>query len=85
MFNGRHFAQSGILLCVRGYLVYNLSPQHLEEITVDRSIPLDYSTIHLCTLRYAPLLLAQFNHHNSTVGRKRSISATKHNRSRSAS
>lgn len=45
MFNGRHFDQSIILLCVRWYLAYNLSLRDLEEMMAERGIRVDHSTI----------------------------------------
>jgi hypothetical protein len=38
MFNGRHFDRSVILLCVRWYLAYNLSPRDLEEMMAERGL-----------------------------------------------
>ena len=38
MFKGRHFDRSVILLCVRGYLAYNLSLRNLEGVSA-RSVP----------------------------------------------
>ncbi|SCZ01424.1 Transposase (or an inactivated derivative) [Microvirga guangxiensis] len=61
MFKGRNFDRSVILLCVRWYLAYNLSLRNLEEMMAERGISIDHATIHRWTLRYAPLLLEQFN------------------------
>jgi putative transposase len=46
MFKGRHFNQSGILLCVRWYLAYNLSLRDLEEMMAERGLSVDHSTVH---------------------------------------
>jgi transposase-like protein len=61
MFKGRQFDRSVILLCVRWYLAYNLSPRNLEEMMAERGIAVDHATIHRWTVRYAPLLLERFN------------------------
>jgi transposase-like protein len=51
----------GWLLCVRWYLAYNLSLRNFEEMMAERGISVDHATIHRWTVRYAPLLLEQFN------------------------
>lgn len=61
MFKGRQFGQSVILLCVRWYLAYSLSLRDLEEMTAERGIAIDHTTIHRWTVRYAQLLLERFN------------------------
>jgi transposase-like protein len=61
MFKGRHFDRAVILLCVRGYLAYNLSLRDLEEMMAERGIAVDHATIHRWAVRYAPLLLERFN------------------------
>lgn len=72
MFNGRHFDQSIILLCVRWYLAYNLSLRDLEEMMAERGIRVDHSTIHRWVLRFSPLLLERFSR------RKRSVTGKWH-------
>src|SRR6478735_2714414 len=67
MFNGRHFDQSVILLCVRWYLAYNLSLRDLEEMMAERGIAVDHATIHRWTVRYAPLLPERFNFNKRAV------------------
>ncbi len=46
MFKGRQFDESVILLCVRWYLAYNLSPRDLEEMIAGRGIAVDHTTVH---------------------------------------
>jgi putative transposase len=67
MFKGRHFDRSVVLLCVRWYLAYNLSLRNLEEMMAERGISVDHATIHRWTVRYAPLLLEQFNQRKRPV------------------
>ncbi len=70
MFKGRHFDRSVILLCVRWYLAYGLSLRNLEEMMAERGISVDHATIHRWTVRYAPLLLEQFNRRKRPVAAK---------------
>jgi putative transposase len=44
MFKGQ-FDRSVILLCVRWYLAYKLSPRDLEEMMIVRGICVDHSSI----------------------------------------
>ena len=61
VFKGRHFDPFVILLCVRWYLVYNLSLRNLEEMMAERGISVDHATIHRWIVRYSPELLRRFN------------------------
>ncbi|PVE22534.1 IS6 family transposase [Microvirga sp. KLBC 81] len=76
MFKGRQFDRSVILLCVRWYLAYNLSLQNLEEMMAERGVEVDHATIHRWTVRYAPLLLEQFNLRKRVVTRRWHIDET---------
>jgi transposase-like protein len=76
VFKGRHFDRTGILLCVRWYLAYNLSLRNLEEMMTERGISVDHATIHRWTVHYAPLLLEQFNRRERPVSRKWHIDET---------
>ena len=61
MFKGCHFDQSVILLCVRWYLAYGLSPRDLEEMMAERGISVDHSSVHRWVIRFSPWLLRRFN------------------------
>jgi transposase-like protein len=76
VFKGRHFDRSVILLCVRWYLAYNLSLRNLEEMMAERGVEVDHATIHRWTVRYAPLLLEQFNLRKRVVTRRWHIDET---------
>jgi putative transposase len=76
MFKGRHFDRSVILLCVRWYLAYNLSPRNLEEMMAERGITVDHATIHRWTVHYAPQLLEQFNRRKRPVTGKWHVDET---------
>ena len=67
MFSGRHFDRSVILLCVRWYLVYNLSPRDLEEMMAERGLSVDHSSVHRWVVRFSPELLERFNRHKRSV------------------
>jgi putative transposase len=67
MFKGRHFDQSVILLCVRWYLAYNLSLRDLEEMTAERGLSVDHSTVHRWVVHFSPQLLERFNRRKRTV------------------
>ena len=55
LFQGRHFRDEIIVLCVRWYLEYPLSYRNLEEMA-GRGLTIDHSTIARWVLRYAPVL-----------------------------
>ena len=55
-FKWRHFQPEIILLCVRWYLRYALSYRDLEEIMMERGLPVDHTTIFRWVQRYAPEL-----------------------------
>jgi IS6 family transposase len=55
-FKWRHFQAEIILLCVRWYVRYALSYRDLEEIMLERGLPIDHTTIYRWVQRYAPEL-----------------------------
>ena len=55
-FKWRHFQSDIILLCVRWYLRYPLSYRQLEEMMVERGLPVDHTTIYRWVQQYAPEL-----------------------------
>jgi putative transposase len=76
VFKGRHFDRSVILLCVRWYLAYNLSPRNLEEMMAERGISVDHATIHRWVVRCSPELLERFNFRKRSVSRKWHVDET---------
>ncbi len=55
-FKWRHFEAEIILLCVRWYLRYALSYRDLEELTRERGLHVDHTTIYRWVQHYAPEL-----------------------------
>jgi transposase, IS6 family len=55
-FKWRHFQADVILLCVRWYLRYALSYRDLEELTRERGLHIDHTTIYRWVQQYAPEL-----------------------------
>ena len=55
-FKWRHFESDIILLCVRWYLRYSLSYRDLEEMMLERGLPVDHTTIYRWVQRSAPEL-----------------------------
>lgn len=55
-FKWRHSQAEIILLCVRWYLRYALSYRDLEEIMLERGLPVDHTTIYRWVQCYAPEL-----------------------------
>jgi transposase, IS6 family len=45
-FKWRHFQAEIILLCVRWYLRYSVSYRDLEEMTMERGLQVDHTTIY---------------------------------------
>ena len=52
LFQGRHFQDHVIVLCVRWYLRYCLTLRDLEELMIERGLEVDHSTIGRWVLRY---------------------------------
>src|SRR5579863_742574 len=55
-FKGRQFPGEVIVLCVRWYLRYPLSYQHVTELMVERGVEVDASCIWRWVQAYAPEL-----------------------------
>ncbi len=53
-FKGAHFEKAIILTCVRWYVVYPLSNRQLEELTQERGVSVDHSTINRWVVAYRP-------------------------------
>jgi transposase, IS6 family len=56
LFKWRHYQADIILLCVRWYLRYPLSYRDLEEMMLERGLPVDHTTIYRWVQKYAPEL-----------------------------
>jgi transposase, IS6 family len=56
LFQGRHFEDIIIVLCVRWYLRYSLSYRDLEEMMLERGLSVDHTTVWRWVQRYAPIL-----------------------------
>ena len=61
LFEGRHFDQEVIVLCVRWYLRFKLSYRDLVEMMVERSLPMAHTTIMRWVHRYAPEFQRRWN------------------------
>src|SRR5436189_2284408 len=55
-FKGRHYPGEVIVLCVRWYLRYPLSYEHLTELVAERGVEVDASCIWRWVQAYAPEL-----------------------------
>lgn len=59
-FKWKHFKQDIILMLVRWYVAYSLSYRDVEELTLERGLKVDHSTIHRWVIEYSPKLEASF-------------------------
>src|SRR3979411_2312444 len=55
-FKGRHYLREVIVLCVRWYLRYPLSYEHVAELVAERGVEVDASCIWRWVQAYAPEL-----------------------------
>jgi transposase-like protein len=53
---GAHFPQDIMLMSVRWYVAYPLSPRPGEELLLERGVHVDHSTINRWVVKYSPLL-----------------------------
>src|SRR5205823_745443 len=56
IFKWRHFAPEVILCAVRWYLRYSLSYRDVQELLVERSLEIDYTTVWRWVQNFAPEL-----------------------------
>ncbi|CAA9588689.1 hypothetical protein AVDCRST_MAG81-4526 [uncultured Synechococcales cyanobacterium] len=56
LFKWRHFVPTIILRCVRWYCRYSLSYRDVEELTQERGLRVDHSTVFRWVQAYAPQL-----------------------------
>jgi len=59
-FKGRHFMKDIILMAVRWYVSYSLSYRDIEELMLERGMPVDHSTLNRWVIYYSPLLEEEF-------------------------
>ena len=57
-----------ILVTVRWYIAYSLSLRDLEEMTLERGISVDHSTIHRWVIKLVPLFEKIFRKYKRPVG-----------------
>jgi putative transposase len=55
-FTGAHFPPDIILMDVRWYIAYPLSTRHVDELLLERGVPVDHSTINRWVVKYSPQL-----------------------------
>jgi putative transposase len=66
-FKGAHFPKEIILTGVRWYVAYPLSTRHVEELMLERGVPVDHSTINRWVIKYSPQLEAAFHRRKRLV------------------
>ena len=66
-FKGAHFPKEIILTGVRWYVAYPLSTRHVEELMLERGVPVDHSTINRWVIKYSPQLEAAFHRRKRPV------------------
>jgi putative transposase len=67
-FKGSHFERDVILWGVRWYVAYPISYRQLEEMTGERGVEVDHSTLIRWVLKYIPMLDRQFRARKRPVG-----------------
>jgi transposase-like protein len=60
-FQGAHFPQDILLMCVRWDVAYPLRTHHVEELMLERGVHVDHSTSNRWVLTYRPQLEAAFH------------------------
>ena len=66
-FKGAHFPSDIILTCVRWYVAYPLSYQHVEELMEERGVAIDHATIQRWVVKYSPQLEEAFHRRKRPV------------------
>ncbi|OYD60060.1 UNVERIFIED_ORG: transposase-like protein [Burkholderia sp. CF145] len=64
-----HYPLDVILLCVRWYVAYSLSPRNLEEMMAERGVEVDHSTVHRWVIKLVPLFEKAFRRCKRPVGK----------------
>jgi IS6 family transposase len=67
-FKWRHYAPDVILLCVRWYCRYQLSHRDVEEMTKERGLEVDHSTVFRWVQKYAPEINKRIRPHLKMSG-----------------
>lgn len=57
LFKGRHFKYDIIIWAVRWYCKYGISYRDLEEMSLERGLEVDHTTIYRWVLYYGPIIL----------------------------
>ena len=65
-----HFPLEVMLVCVRWYAAYSLSPRNLEEMMAERGVLVDHATVHRWALKMLPVLAAVFRGRKLPAGKK---------------
>src|SRR5262245_31929317 len=68
-FKGSQFEKEIILWGVRWYVPYPISYRQLEEMTGERGVAVDHSTLNRWVIKYAPEFAKEFRHRRCPVGR----------------
>ena len=76
LFEGRHFGQEVIILCVRWYLRFKLSYRDLVEMMAERGLPIAHTTIMRRVHRYVPEFERRWNRFARPVGRSWRVDET---------
>jgi putative transposase len=64
---GAHFPKGIILMGIRWYLAYPLSPRHVEALMLERDVHVDHSTINRWVVKYSPQLEEAFHRRKRPV------------------
>ena len=63
-----HYLSEIMLTCVRWYVAYPLSLRHVEEMTQERGVFVDHSTVHRWAIKVLPVMAAVFRRRKRPVG-----------------
>ncbi|MGF6638459.1 putative transposase [Paraburkholderia sp. MM6662-R1] len=64
-----HYPLDVMLTCVRWYVAYPLSLRHLEDMTAERGVSVDHSTVHRWAIKVLPVLEKAFRRRKRPVGK----------------
>lgn len=64
-----HYPLEIMLMCVRWYVAYPLSPRHIEEMTQERGVFVDHATVHRWAIKMLPVLAAVFRRRKRPAGK----------------